>query len=51
MDHGEGATVRQIGEMAALSRTGSVAYELGRLGEQRPVLRRGRCWGSVRLGS
>ncbi|MFF4232376.1 hypothetical protein [Streptomyces sp. NPDC001820] len=51
MDHGEGATVRQIGEMVALSRTGSVAYELGRLGEQRLVPRSGRCWGPVRLGS
>ncbi|WP_327328773.1 hypothetical protein OG735_41670 (plasmid) [Streptomyces sp. NBC_01210] len=50
-DHGEGPTIRQIGELVGLSSTGSVAYQLGRLEDQGLISRSGRRWRSVRLSS
>jgi repressor LexA len=49
-EHGEGPTVREIGDIVGLSSTGSVAYQLGRLEEQGLISRTGRRWRSVSLG-
>jgi repressor LexA len=50
-DHGEGPSIRQIGQLVGLSSTGSVAYQLGKLEERGLISRSDRRWRSVRLGS
>lgn len=50
-EHGEGPTIRQIGERVGLSSTSSVAYQLGRLEGRGLISRTGRSWHSCRLGS
>lgn len=50
-DHGEGPSIRQIGDQVGLSSTSSVAYHLGRLEERGLISRTGRRWCSCRLGS
>ncbi|MFE6022880.1 LexA family protein [Streptomyces sp. NPDC056441] len=49
-DHGEGPSIRQIGERVGLSSSSSVAYQLGRLEDRGLVSRTGRRWRSCRLG-
>lgn len=50
-DHGEGPSIRQIGERVGLSSTSSVAYQLGRLEDRRLISRTGRRWRSCHLGT
>lgn len=47
-EHGEGPTIREIGQQVGLSSTSSTAYQLGRL-EQHGMVSRGRSWRSIRL--
>lgn len=49
-EHGEGPTIRQIGEAVGLSSTGSVAYQLGQMEKRGMISRSGHFWRSVRLG-
>ncbi|MEU9200411.1 winged helix DNA-binding protein [Streptomyces sp. DT224] len=50
-DHGEGPSIRQIGERVGLSSSSSVAYQLGRLETLGLISRTGRRWRSCRLGT
>jgi SOS-response transcriptional repressor LexA len=50
-DHGEGPSIRQIGQLVGLSSIASVAYQLGKLEERGLISRSDRRWRSVRLGS
>ena len=50
-DHGEGPSIRQIGERVGLSSTSSVAYQLGRLEDRGLISRTGRRWRSCHLGT
>ncbi|WP_327713297.1 winged helix DNA-binding protein (plasmid) [Streptomyces sp. NBC_00464] len=50
-DHGEGPSIRQIGERVGLSSTSSVAYQLGRLEGLGLISRTGRRWRSCHLGT
>ncbi|MET9648604.1 LexA family protein [Streptomyces syringium] len=49
VEHGEGPSVREIGEQVGLSSTGSVAYHLDRLEERGMISRSDRRWRSCRL--
>ncbi|MFI8944849.1 LexA family protein [Streptomyces syringium] len=49
VEHGEGLSVREIGEEVGLSCTGSVAYHLDRLEERGLISRSDRRWRSCRL--
>ncbi|MGP3980635.1 LexA family protein [Streptomyces sp. KR80] len=48
-EHGEGPTLREIGQCVGLSSTSSVAYQLGRLEQLGAIKRSGRRWRSCRL--
>ncbi|QKW48124.1 hypothetical protein HUT09_36820 (plasmid) [Streptomyces microflavus] len=50
IEHGEGPTIRQIGELVGLSSTSSVAYQLGQLEGRGLISRTGRGWNSCRIG-
>ncbi|MFG2632181.1 LexA family protein [Streptomyces sp. NPDC048473] len=50
VDHGEGPSIRQIGERVGLSSSSSVAYQLSRLEDRGLISRTGRRWRSCRLG-
>ncbi|MEW1724727.1 winged helix DNA-binding protein [Streptomyces sp. NPDC093109] len=50
VEHGEGPSIRQIGERVGLSSTSSVAYQLKQLERLRLISRDGRHWRTVRLG-
>ncbi|WP_405817380.1 winged helix DNA-binding protein [Streptomyces sp. NBC_00838] len=49
-EHGEGPSLRQIGDLVGLSSTASVAYQLARMEELGMISRSARRWHSVRLG-
>lgn len=49
-DHGEGPTIRQIGDQVGLSSTSTVAYHLRRLEKRGVISRTGRDWRSCRMG-
>ncbi|MFJ3128031.1 hypothetical protein ACIPJO_34670 [Streptomyces sp. NPDC086993] len=49
-DHGEGPSIRQIGEQVGLSSSSSVAYQLARLEDGGLASRTGRRWRSCHLG-
>ncbi|WP_405826377.1 hypothetical protein OG705_36770 [Streptomyces sp. NBC_00838] len=49
-EHGEGPSLRQIGDLFGLSSTASVAYQLRRMEELGMISRSARRWHSVRLG-
>ncbi|OEJ22192.1 hypothetical protein AR457_38745 [Streptomyces agglomeratus] len=48
-EHGEGPTVREIGDRVGLSSTSSVQYQLKRLEQQGAISRSGSRWRSYRL--
>ncbi|MEU1123301.1 winged helix DNA-binding protein [Streptomyces sp. NPDC005899] len=48
--HGEGPSIRHIGERVGLSSSNSVAYQLDRLEDLGLISRTGRRWRSCRLG-
>ncbi|WLQ69410.1 LexA family protein [Streptomyces glycanivorans] len=50
-DHGEGPSIRQIGERVGLSSSSSVAYQLARLEDPGLISRAGRRWRSCQLGT
>ncbi|MEU1495739.1 MarR family transcriptional regulator [Streptomyces sp. NPDC005776] len=50
-DHGEGPSIRQIGERVGLSSSSSVAYQLARLEDLGLISRTGRRWRSCHLGT
>ncbi|MFH8379038.1 hypothetical protein ACH4A7_36635 [Streptomyces cyaneofuscatus] len=50
IEHGEGPTIRQIGERVGLSSTSSVAYQLGQLEGRGLISRTGRGWNYCRIG-
>ncbi|MFE4692061.1 LexA family protein [Streptomyces sp. NPDC056749] len=50
-DHGEGPSIRQIGERVGLSSSSSVAYQLARLEDLGLISRSGRRWRSCQLGT
>ncbi|MFC9604525.1 LexA family protein [Streptomyces niveus] len=50
-DHGEGPSVREIGDLVGLSSTGSVAYQLARMEALGMISRTDRRWRSIRLGN
>ncbi|WP_405204073.1 winged helix DNA-binding protein [[Kitasatospora] papulosa] len=50
-DHGEGPSIRQIGERVGLSSTSSVAYQLVRLEDLGLISRTGPRWRSCHLGT
>ncbi|HET6356488.1 hypothetical protein [Streptomyces sp.] len=49
VEHGEGPTIREIGQQVGLSSTSSTAYQLGKLEEHGMIIRRARSWRSFRL--
>ncbi|MER5182647.1 MarR family transcriptional regulator [Streptomyces sp. NPDC002896] len=48
-DHGEGPSIRQLGELVGLSSSGSVAYQLAQLEARGFISRSDRRWRSVRI--
>lgn len=50
-DHGEGPSIRQIGERVGLSSSSSVAYQLARLEDLGLISRTGHRWRSCQLGT
>ncbi|MEW2081126.1 MarR family transcriptional regulator [Streptomyces sp. NPDC005283] len=48
-EHGEGPTIREIGQQVGLSSTSSTAYQLGRLEQHGLIRRNTRSWRSIRL--
>ncbi|MET7616171.1 MarR family transcriptional regulator [Streptomyces sp. NPDC005408] len=50
-EHGEGPTIREIGERVGLSSTSSVAYQLRRLERAGLIRRTGWSWRSCRMGN